>query len=151
MFRRDLLGTAALSIAGLAGCTAPSESDDLSSETPSSSATPGEPDGPDAVTPDPDDPIEFVLTNSTDSRRRVRLSLTAGDRTLLDESLTLDPGASQRFDPGIDTPGDYDLSVDVEDGPRRSQTLAIERFDVRQGSNHFVDIGDGDIRIFWEE
>lgn len=151
MFRRQLLGAAALSAAALAGCTAPSGTSETPAEATDSSATPPETPSPGPVTADPDDPIEFVVDNDTDSQQRVEVTLTGDDRTLIDESLTLDAGESRTFDPGIETTGEYDIAVAVADGPTRSMTLAIEAFDLRQGSNHFIDITDEDIRIYWEE
>lgn len=148
MFRRQLLSAAALSTTALAGCTAPSGTSETPAEPTDSSATPPETPSPGAVTPDP---IEFIIDNDTSSQQRVQVTLTGDDRTLIDESLTLAAGESRTFDSGIETTGQYDIAVALDEGPSRSMALSIEAFDIRQGSNHFVDITEEEIRIYWEE
>lgn len=133
MFCRQLLSAAALSTTALAGCTAPSGTSETPAEPTDSSATPPETPSPGAVTPDP---IEFIIDNDTSSQQRVEVTLTGDDRTL---------------DPGIETTGQYDIAVALDEGPSRSMALSIEAFDIRQGSNHFVDITEEEIRIYWEE
>ena len=131
MRRRHLLSWLALSAAALAGCQ-------------------GEP--PDTVTPDPDDPVLFVVTNEQDASATVQLTLALDDGpTVLDESVTLDAGAAREFDPGIDQPGTYELTAVVEDGLRRTITLNIEPTDIRDGSNHQVILRDNSVQVTWEE
>lgn len=121
-----------------------------SSETPS--ATPKETDASSAgVTPDPDDPILFVLSNDTDAQRTVTLRLTRTDRTFIDETVALASGGSREYDSDIRSPGEYELVVTVEDGPERTMTLDIEEFDVGSGSNHFVRVTAEGIDVYREE
>src|SRR6056297_1961315 len=131
MRRRHLLIGLTLSTAALAGCQ-------------------GEP--PDTVTPDPDDPVLFVVTNEQYASATVQLTLALDDGpTVLDESVTLDAGAAREFDPGIDQPGTYELTAVVEDGLRRTITLNIEPADIRDGSNHQVILRDNSVQVTWEE
>ena len=132
MYRRQFLATATLSTAALAGCGGGS------SETP-------------VVTPNPDDPMLFVLRNESEGARTVALTLSREETALIDESVTLDAGASREFDPEIDTPGGYELTVDVEGGPTRTLSLTIEAADIETGSNHTVSIRPSSIQITWEE
>lgn len=148
MLRRQLLSAAAISTTALAGCTAPSGTSETPAEPIDSSATPSENPSSGEV---PADPIEFIIDNDTGSQQRVQVTLTGDDRTLIDESLTLAAGESRTFDSGIETTGKYDLAVALDEGPSRSMALSIEAFDIRQGSNHFVDITEEEIRIYWEE
>ncbi|WP_276271230.1 hypothetical protein [Haloarcula litorea] len=156
MRRRQVLA-AALSVASLAGCAGPGStgSEPADSDTPDTETAPHtpppEPTETDTVTPDPDDPILFVLSNETAAEQTVALSLTGPEETYVDESVTLGAGESREFDSGIASPGDYELVVDVENGPETTQTLAIGSYDVRMGSNHFVRVREDEIMVFWEE
>ena len=142
MRRRALITT--LPVVAVAGCTAPDSTPTETDGQPTATHT-------DTVTANPDDPILFVVDNDTDTEQTVQLTLTDGDRTLIDDSVTLSPDGSREYDPEIGTPGEYDLSVAVDGGPSTSRTLDIEAFDVRAGSNHFIDITDDSIDVFWEE
>lgn len=131
MRRRHLLSGLVLSTAALAGC---------GGETA------------DTVTPDPDDPVLFVVINQQKASATVRLTLALDDGpTVLDESVTLDAGATREFDPGIDRPGTYELTAAIEDGLSRTITLNIEARDIRTGSNHEVILRDNGVQVTWEE
>ncbi|MBX0321764.1 hypothetical protein EGH21_01840 [Halomicroarcula sp. F13] len=150
MRRRQVLTAAALSAASLAGCSGSEPPEESPTDEPTDTSSPTDTDT-DAVTPDPDDPILFVVSNGTDTERTVSLTLTRTDQTFVDESLTLAPGDSRELDSRIRSPGDYELAVTVENGPQRTMTLAIGSYDVRMGSNHFVDVGADGINVYWEE
>ena len=130
MRRRHLLGSLALSTAALAGCRG---------ETV------------DTVTPDPDDPVLFVVTNEQGDTATVQVTLALDDGpTVLDESVTLDAGAVREFDPGIDRPGTYELTAVIVDGLRRTITLNIEARDIRDGSTYRVILRDNGVQVTWE-
>lgn len=130
MRRRHLLNGLALSTAALAGCR-------------------GEP--ADTVTPDPDDPLLFVVTNEQDASATVQLTLVRdGGDTILDESVTLDAGAAREFDPGIDRPGQYELTAAIEDGLRRTITLDVDADDIRGGSTYRAILRDNGVQVTWE-
>jgi len=130
MRRRHLLGGLALSTASLAGCR-------------------GEPTG--RVTPDPDDPMLFVVTNEQETSATVRVTLVRDDGpTVLDESVTLDAGASREFDPGIDRPGTYELTAAIADGLQRTITLNVEAEGISDGSNYDVILRDNGVQVTWE-
>jgi hypothetical protein len=103
------------------------------------------------VTPDPDDPILFVLSNGTDSERTVTLRLTRADQTFIDETVTLAADGSREYDSGVRSPGEYELVVSAESGPERTMTLDIESFDIENGSNHYVRVTADEIDVYWEE
>ncbi|MBX0293554.1 hypothetical protein [Haloarcula nitratireducens] len=155
MRRRQALSAVALSAASLAGCNSlgtpeRTPADVTPADVPTATESPTETVTP-PVTPDPDDPILFSISNETETRRTVSLTLTRADDTYIDESLTLDAGDGEAFDSGIRSPGEYELAVTVEDGPELSYTLSIGSFDVRSGSNHFVTVNSDEIRVFAEE
>ena len=130
MRRRHLLGSLALSTAALAGCRG---------ETV------------DTVTPDPDDPVLFVVTNEQGDTATVQVTLALDDGpTVLDDSATLDAGAAREFDPGIDRPGQYELTAVIEDGLRRTITLNIEPDDIRDGSTYRVILRDNGVQVTWD-
>jgi hypothetical protein len=129
MLRRHLLGGLALSTVGLAGCRG------------ESTAT---------VTPDPDDPVLFVVTNEQDASATAQLTVTHDDgQRVLDESVTLDAGSSREFDPGIDRPGQYELTAAIEDGLQRTITLNVEAGDIRDGSNYEIILRDNGVQVTW--
>jgi len=131
MRRRHLLGGLALSAAALAGCQGGTA---------------------DTVTPDPDDPMLFVVSNEQGDTATVQMTLTLDDGpTVLDESVTLGGDASREFDPGIDQPGQYELTAAVEDGLERTITLSIEPADIRNGSNYRVILRDNGVQVTWGE
>ena len=145
MRRRTVLST--LAALPVAGCSAPSgpatdsaANESQFTETPSAS-----------VTPDPDDPILFVLSNGTDSERTVTLRLTRADQTFIDETVTLAADGSREYDSGVCSPGEYELVVSAESGPERTMTLDIESFDIENGSNHYVRVTADEIDVYWEE
>jgi len=108
-------------------------------------------DGSSSVTPDPDDPVLFVVTNRQSDRATAQLTLTRDDGgSLIDESVTLDAGESREYDPGIDRPGRYDLTVALVDGLRRTLMLTIEPSDIRDGSNHEAILRDNSVQVSWE-
>jgi len=130
MRRRHLLGGLILSTAALAGCRG---------ETV------------DTVTPDPDDPVLFVVTNEQGDTATVQVTLALDDGpTALDDSVTLDAGAAREFDPGIDRPGQYELTAVIEDGLRRTITLNIEPDDIRDGSTYRVILRDNGVQVTWD-
>jgi len=156
MRRRTVLSTLALAVLPAAGCTAPgdtnTEATPMSSATPASSETATSSESPSAtVTPDPDDPILFVLSNDTDGERTVTLRLTRTDQTFIDETVTLAAGESREYDSGVRSPGEYELVANVEGGPERTMRLDIEAFDVENGSNHYVSVTAEGIDVVWEE
>jgi hypothetical protein len=161
MRRRTLL--AALALTPTAGCVAPGDGPSATNSTPPTAArtpqeqsttavtsTPQNTPTP-AVTPPPDDPILLVVGNDTDGEQTVTLTVTRNETTVLDETETLAAGASIEYDPGIDATGEYTITVAVDGGPTRTIDRRIGRFDVRNGSNHFVDITADEIRIYWQE
>ena len=149
MRRRTLL--TALALFPIAGCGAPGSDPSIADEPSTPTATPSRGAATPTVTPPPEDPILFVVHNSTDDELTVSLTLTYDGTTVLDETVLLTADEAVEYDPGLHTPGQYTLTVAVDGGPTRTRDLAIERFDVRAGSNHFVEIYTDDIRIFAEE
>jgi hypothetical protein len=131
MRRRQILSVFALSTLSLAGCAD---------------------DSPSSVTPDPDDPVLFVVTNQQDTRATVQVTLALDDGpTVLEESVTLDAGESREYDPGIDQPGQYELTAAIENGLQRELTLNIEAADIRTGSNYEIILRDNGVQVTWEE
>ncbi|RLM37048.1 MULTISPECIES: hypothetical protein [unclassified Haloarcula] len=159
MRRRTLL--AALALSPVAGCVAPGDDTAMNGSTPSTAtATPtaqstapttGTSQDTPTVTPAPDDPILFVVDNDTGNEQTVTLTITRDETTLLDETETLAAGDSVEYDPMIGSTGTYTITVAVAGGPSRTLERTIGRFAVSSGSNHFVDITAGEIRIYWEE
>jgi len=148
MRRRTFL--AALALSPTAGCVAPGDGPSTNDSTPAATSPPRDTPTP-TVTPPPDDPILFIVGNDTDREQTVTLTVTRNETTVLDETETLAAGASFEYDPGIGATGEYTISVAVDGGPTRTIDRNIGRFDVRNGSNHFVDITTDEIRIYWEE
>lgn len=129
MRRRSLLGGLVLSAASLAGCR-------------------GEPTG--TVTPAPNDPVLFVVTNEQATSATVRVTLVRDDGpTVLAESVTLDAGAPHEFDPGIGKPGTYELTTAISDGLQRTITLNIGVEDIRDGSTYDIILRDNSVQITW--
>jgi len=129
MRRRHLLGAVACSTAALAGCR-------------------GEPSG--TVTSDPDAPVLFVVTNEQTDTATVQLTVTRdGGPTVIDESVTLDSGGGREFDPGIDQPGQYELTAAIEDGLSRTITLNVDAGDIRDGSTYEVILRDNGVQVTW--
>ncbi|EMA07649.1 hypothetical protein SAMN05443574_106156 [Haloarcula vallismortis] len=161
MRRRTLLATLALS--PIPGCVSPGDDPSTTDSTsPTATTTPPEQsttavtstpqDTPTpTVTPAPDDPILFIVDNGTDGEQTVTLTITRDEATVLDETTTLAAGESVEYDPMIGATGEYAITVAVDGGPTRTIDRNIGRFDVRNGSNHFVDITAEEIRIYWEE
>ncbi|MBV0900660.1 hypothetical protein [Haloarcula salina] len=163
MRRRQVL--AALAALPAAGCVAPgsdrstpsdssSTAADRGSPTPHDQSSPPPADQP-ATTPpltaNPDDPILFVIHNTTDSERTVHLRVARGETAVLDETATLAPDASREYDSGIATTGEYSISVDVENGPSQRLDVHIGEFAVRSGSNHYVEVTPDGVDVSWEE
>jgi len=160
MRRRTFL--AALALSPTAGCVAPGDGPSTKDSTPPTATTTPQESTPAAistpqdtptptVTSPPDDPILFIVGNDTDREQTVTLTVTRNETTVLDETETLAAGASVEYDPGIGATGEYTITVAVDGGPTRTIDRNIGRFDVRNGSNHFVDITADEIRIYWEE
>jgi len=171
MRRRQVL--AALASLPVAGCavpgsdrTTPSDSSSTAAErrsptpTDQSSPTPADqsvstpadrPGTTPPLTANPDDPILFVVHNTTDSERTVHLRVARGETTVLDETATLPGGESSEYDSGIAATGEYSISVDVEGGPSRTLDIYIGEFAVRNGSNHYVEVTADRVDVSWEE
>lgn len=131
MRRRHYLSTLALSTLPLSGCAG--------RESPAPSVTPA------------NDPLLFVLTNQQAASATVQVTLTTDDgATVLDETATLAAGAAREYDPGITTPGQYELTVAIEDGLRRTIALNIDPADIRNGSNREVIVRDNGVQVTWE-
>ena len=64
--------------------------------------------------------------------------------------VTLDAGAARELDPGIDRPGQYELTAVIEDGLRRTITLNIEPDDIRDGSTYRVILRDNGVQVTWD-
>ena len=143
MDRRALLRAVAPATVALAGCATPSPSDEQTAPTEKPTTT-SEP------TPPPDDPILLVLANG-DASATVSVTVTRGDETVFEQTVSLAADERRELDPGIDAVGDYELAVAVEGGPERSSPLTIEAYDVQQGSNAIVELGGEEIRILLEE
>ncbi|AEM56576.1 hypothetical protein HISP_04925 [Haloarcula hispanica N601] len=148
MHRRTLL--AALALAPIAGCVAPGDTATASDQS-TPTATPTAEPAPPTMTAPPDDPILFVVHNGTDDELTVSVAITHDGTTVLDETVTLAADETAEYDPDIHAPGAYALTVAVDGGPTRSRDLPIDRYDVRAGSNHYVEIYPDDIQIFAEE
>jgi hypothetical protein len=160
MRRRTLL--TALALAPIAGCVAPGDTATAGDQSmPTATSTPTDPSRPTAtptaepatptVTPPPEDPILFVVHNDTDGALTASVAIAHDGTTVLDETVTLAADEVAEYDPDIHAPGAYTLTVAVDGGPTRSRDLAIDRYDVRAGSNHFVEVTAAGIRVFAEE
>jgi hypothetical protein len=142
--RRALLRAVGPATVALAGCGAPPTDGDgtPTSEPPDETTA--------TVTPPPDDPILLVLANGDESTT-VTVTVTRDDGAVFERTVSLAADERRELDPGTDSVGDYALAVSVEGGPERSAQLAIEPYDVRQGSNAIVELGGEEIRILLEE
>ncbi|NLV08831.1 hypothetical protein GOC74_02645 [Halomicrobium mukohataei] len=138
MNRRALLRAAGFGVATLAGCVESPDPDVTPTAEPTTSPT-----------PPPDDPILLVLANGS-GEATVTVTVARGGETISEETVSLDADERRELDPGIDTAGEYELAVSVEDGPDRTVSLPIDAFDVRQGSNVIVGLG-GDVEVLIEE
>jgi outer membrane receptor protein involved in Fe transport len=145
--RRALLRAVGPTAVALAGCAAPSPPDGRSTNTEERTTAS---ERPADVTPPPDDPILLVLANG-DASATVTVTVTRDGTTVFDETVSLAADERRELDPGIDSVGEYELAVSVEDGPERSTPLTIESYDVWQGSNAIVELGDGAIQVLVEE
>ena len=96
--------------------------------------------------------IEGSRSDASVSRDGATVTVTVarGGETISEETVSLDADERRELDPGIDTAGEYELTVSVEDGPDRTVSLPIDAFDVRQGSNVIVELGD-DVEVLIEE
>jgi hypothetical protein len=152
MRRRTVLSTLALAVLPVAGCTAPGEPTTDETVIPTSSETATSTETPSAdVTPDPDDPMLFVLSNGTERELTLTLRLTRADQTFIDETVMLAADGSREYDSGVRSPGEYELVASVDGGPERTMTLDIEAFDIESGANHYVQVTADDITVYWEE
>ncbi|WP_336338060.1 cyclin family protein [Haloarcula brevis] len=163
MRRRQAL--AALLTLPVTGCVAPGSDRSTQSgssrtaagrrsPTPPDQSSPTPTDQPASTPPltvPPDDPILFVVHNATDSERTVHLRVARGGTPVLDEAVTLPGGESSEFDSGIAATGEYSISVDVEGGLSRTLDVHIGEFDIRGGSNHYVEVTADGVDVFWEE
>ena len=157
MRRRDLLSALVLSTTAVAGCSAPGGSTDADAPARTSAARTDTPtattDGeqPTVVSPDPDDPVLFVVNNATDEPQTATVTLGRGDETLVNGTATLGPDESVEYDPGIDTTGTYELTVAVAGRETETWEWHVGSFAIRSGSNHFVEITPDELRFFYEE
>lgn len=128
--RRRLLGAFAVGLAGIAGCQGK----------------------PGTVTPDPENPIRFVITNDQETGATVEVTVARDDgATVLDESVTLDAGTVREFDPGIEQPGKYELRAAIKSGLQRTITLNIGADDIRDGTDYRVILRDNGVQVTWGE
>jgi len=149
--RRALLTGVALA---LAGCNTPDadgdgdtpQQTDAPTDEPTATAT----DGGD-VTPHPEDPMLIRVSNGTDRERTVTLTLTRGDDTVLEETVTLAPGGRTTVDPDITEQGDYELRAETADGATGRMPFDVGGYELRSGSNLIVSVGDETLRILIEE
>lgn len=165
MRRRALLTRGgAILVAAVGGClrgTDPSggrdETEDPSSETPprtttrpsGGTTTPSETST--QVTPDPDDPIQIVVSNDGERSRTVTLTVTSAGGTVREATVEVDPDTVRTVDTGITTTGDYELHVVTADGVEESVPFDIEDYDIRMGSNLMVSVADDGIMVAIEE
>ena len=163
MRRRQVLSTLALSVASLAGCTAPrapGTDDGTATDTSTRTVTPApgptetsspEPTQTDVVTPDPDDPIAVVLYNETDQQLTVQVTVTRSGSAVFERRLTVAPDDEPSLDTGIRETGSYEVTVAIEGGPSVSNPFPVDAYDVRMGSNAIVELSMDGIRMYFEE
>jgi hypothetical protein len=163
MRRRKVLSGLALSVASLAGCTAPGApgTDDGSAtdtETGTVTSAPGptvtsspEPTQTAVVTPDPDDPIAVELRNTTERELTIEVTITRAGETVFGQTTTVTAGGMQELDTGISQPGSYEVTVAIEGGPSVTDPFPVDSYDVRMGSNAIVELSMDGIRMYFEE
>jgi hypothetical protein len=165
MRRRQVLSALALSVASLAGCTAPGVpgTDDGSAtdtETETETSDPGadetespttEPSSTDTVTPDPDDPIAVELRNATERELTTEVTITRAGETVFEQTTTVTAGGMQELDTGISQTGSYEVTVAIEGGPSVTDPFPVDSYDVRMGSNAIVELSMDGIRMYFEE
>lgn len=101
-------------------------------------------------TPQHDD-VDVWVHNDVDSARRVHLTLSAGSESMLNTTVALGPGEASVLGSGIGERGRYVLGVTVDRGPSESYPFTVGEYELRQGSDLVVRVGDHDVWIAIEE
>lgn len=92
-----------------------------------------------------------ALHNHRDAAVALSLRVTGGAETLLDTERDLEAGGYEAVPSSIRAVGEYELSVETNDGAAASRTYAIEEYDVRMGSNLVVWVESADVELAIEE
>lgn len=139
MDRRSLLAATGLVLAGCSEQVGPDQADE-----PTDSAGTQE-------TTDVAEDILIWVSNGTATEQTVRLTVTTGGGTHVEKSITLGANENTYVDPSIAEIGDYELTVELDDGRTESMPFDIEEYDIRMGSNFTVEIDPENIRVSMEE
>ena len=138
-----LLGATALPAAGCASRSGTGPDDTATATGPSDAD--GTPTASDA------DPIELVVSNGAEAARAVAVVVSADERVISEHELTLAAGERTAVRGGIETPGEYVLTADIDDGPTEAFDLDVEDYDVRTGADRVLRVDGDGIRLLVEE
>lgn len=93
----------------------------------------------------------LVIDNRDDKRHSVRVTVSATDDEVLDHTVDLAANERRWFVLDIDEPGTYTVSATVDRDTAETWSISFEDYDIREGSNVFIEIDDGRSDVYWEE
>jgi len=95
--------------------------------------------------------ILLYINNTTSESLEVYLLITHDDATTLDETVPLAPSSDRSIDSKIETEGEYELEVTVQNGLQGTYPFSIGKYELDQGSRLIVNISTDDVEIFIQE
>lgn len=93
----------------------------------------------------------LVLVNMDDEGRSVRITVKTAGEEFLDRTADLATDERRRFALAVDEPGTYTFSATIDGEATETLSINFDEYDVREGSNVFVEVDDGRADIYWEE
>jgi len=93
----------------------------------------------------------LVIDNRDDKRHSVRVTVSATDDEILDRTVDLAADERRWFVLDIDEPGTYTVSATVDRDTAETWSISFDDYDIREGSNVFIEIDDGKPDVYWEE
>lgn len=93
----------------------------------------------------------LVIDNRNDKQHSVRVSVSATDDEVLDRTVDIAANERRWFVLDIDEPGTYTVSATVDRDTTETSSISFEDYDIREGSNVFIEINNGGLDIYWEE
>lgn len=93
----------------------------------------------------------LVIDNRDDKHHSVRVSVSATDDEILGRTVDIAADERRWFVLDIDEPGTYTVSAAVDRDTAETWSINFDDYDIREGSNVFIEINDGEPDVYWEE